>query len=172
MEGFRKPYEYEEEKGMGGLLTLFFVMLLSVEVLLALAVLVQGYAILKTAGCLGMAFLVLGTAYLAFIAIACIALRRAWRHAVPLAKVFLVVRVLFLAPASVLLFTVFSRNPRIASGFRPGGELVFFGLAVPLAYILLFSGLWYWYLSCSRRVGRFVQAAAARRADRCGAGPA
>jgi hypothetical protein len=59
MNEFRKPYEYEEEKGIGGFLMVFFVMLLSVEVLLALMILVQGYAVLKAVQYLGPAFGVL-----------------------------------------------------------------------------------------------------------------
>jgi hypothetical protein len=157
MSEFRKPYEYEEEKGIGGLLMLFFVMLLSVEVLLALAILIQGYAILKSMRYLGPAFLVLGTAYLALVLFTCVTLKRTSRYAVAASKILLLARVLFLTPAAVLVFTTLSRNPRIVSEFRSRGDLVLVGLVVPLVYILLFSGLWYWYFSRSRRVMRFAR---------------
>jgi hypothetical protein len=161
MSQFRKSYEYEEEKGIGGLLMLFFVMLLSVEVLLALLILVQGYAALKTVPYLGPAFLVLGTGYLVFILFTCIALKRMSRYAVRISRIFLAARVLFLTPVYLRLYIAFSQDPRIVSEFRSQSDIVFFGLVVPLAYILLFSGLWYWYFSSSRRVRQFTQTASA-----------
>jgi hypothetical protein len=155
MSEFRKSYEYEEEKGIGGLLMLFFVMLLSVEVLLALLILVQGYAVLKAVPYLGPSFLVLGSGYLVFILFTCIAVKRMSRHAVRISRIFLVARVLFLTPVYLRLYATFSQDPRIISGFRSHGDIVFFGLVVPLVYILLFSGLWYWYFSKSRRIRQF-----------------
>ncbi len=168
MSEFRKSYEYEEEKGIGGLLMFFFVMLLSVEVLLALLILVQGYAVLKSLPYLGPAFLALGIGYLVLILFTCVALRRMSRYAAVVSRLFLVARVLFLTPVYVLLYTSFSRNPRIVSGFRSPGEILLVGLVVPLAYILSFSGLWYWYFSSSRRVRHFVANASARRGNQTG----
>jgi hypothetical protein len=161
MSEFRKSYEYEEEKGIAGLLMLFFVMLVSVEVLLALLILVQGYAVLKAVPYLGPAFLVLGTGYLVFILFTCISLRRMSRYAVRISRILLAARVLFLAPVYLRLYATFSRDPGIVSGFRSHRDIVLIGLVVPLACILLFSGLWSWYLSSSRRVRQFVQAASA-----------
>jgi hypothetical protein len=102
MSEFLKPFEYKEEKGLGGLLLFVFVMLLSVEVLLALAVLIQGYSLLKSVPCLGPAVLVLRIACLAFLLVACVALKRMSRHAIGIAKSLLVVRALVLAPALML----------------------------------------------------------------------
>lgn len=165
MSEFRKSYEYEEEKGIGGLLMLFFVLLVSVEVLLALMILIQGWAVLKAVPYLGPAFLVLASGYLVFILFTCIALKRMSRSAVRISRIFLVARVLFLTPVYLRLFAAFSRDPRIVAGFRSESELVLVGLVVPLAYIVSFSGLWYWYFSSSRRVRQFAQAASARRGD-------
>jgi hypothetical protein len=166
MNEYSRPYEYEEDKGMGGFLMLFFVMLVSVEVLLAALILVQGYAVLKAVRYLGPAYLVAGTGYLAFILFTCIALKRMSRYAATFSKTLLIARVLFLTPAHVLLFATFSRDPRIVSGFRSRSGIVLVGLVVPLAYILLFSGSWYVYFSRSRRVRQLVQTASARRGDR------
>jgi hypothetical protein len=163
MSEFRKSYEYEEEKGIGGLLMLFFVMLISVEVLLALLILVQGHAVLKAEPYLGPAFLVLGTGYLVFLLFTCIALRKMPRYAVRISQMLLVVRVLFLTPVYLRLYATFSRDPGIVSGFRSQSDIVLIGLVVPLACILLFSGLWYWYFQSSRRVRQFVQTASERR---------
>jgi hypothetical protein len=169
MNEFRKPYEYEEEKGIGGFLMVFFVMLLSVEVLLALMILVQGYAVLKAVQYLGPAFGVLGIGYLIFLLFTCIALKRRSRYAVTISKILLMVRVIFVTPVYILLFATFSRNPGIVSGFRSRSDIVRIGLIVPLAYILSFSGLWYWYFSSSKRVKQFVQTASAQRGDRADA---
>jgi hypothetical protein len=166
MNGFRKSYEYEEVKGISGFLMLFFVMLLSVEILLAGMILVQGYALLKAVQYLGPAFLVLGIGYLIFILITCIALKRVSRYAVALSKILLITRVLFLTPAYILLFATFSRNPGSFSGFRSRNDIVLVVLVVPLAYILLFSGLWYLYFSSSKRVKQFAQIAFVKRGDR------
>ena len=166
MSDFRKSYEYEEEKGLGGFLAVFFVMLLSVEVLLAVMILVQGNAALKTVPYLGTAFLVLGTGYLILISITCIALKRMSRSAVALSRILLITRVLFLTPACILLFTTFANNPGSYSDFSSRNGFVVFALVVPLAYILLFSTLWYLYFSISRRVKQLSQAVSVRRGDR------
>jgi hypothetical protein len=171
MSDFKKPYEYEEEKGMGGLLMLFFVMLVTVEVLLGLMFLLQGYAVLKAVPYLGPAFLVVGIGYLLFILTTCFTLRRASRYAVSISKIFLVARALFLTPVYVLLFTRFSRNLGLFPRLRLGGDLAPVGLIVPLAYILLFSGLWYYYLSSSRRVRQLMKTGSAGRDDHVGAPP-
>jgi len=163
MSEFRKPFEYEEEHGLGGLLLFFLVMLLSVEVLLALAVLIQGYALLKGVPFLGPVVLVLGSAYFAFILVACVALKRMSRHAIGIAKSLLAVRALVLAPAFGLIFSRLSANPRMLSWFRTRGNLVTFGLVIPLAYTVLFSGLWFVYLARSRRVRQLEQRLADRR---------
>jgi hypothetical protein len=115
---------------------------------------------------LGPAFLVLGTGYLVLILFTCIALRRMSRYAISISRILLAARVLFLTPVYLRLYAAFSRDPRIVSGFRSRSDIVFFGLVVPLAYILLFSGLWYWYFQRSRRVRQFAQAASTRRGDK------
>jgi hypothetical protein len=43
MSEFRKPYEYQEDKSITGFLLVFFIMLLTMEVLLGAATIVQGY---------------------------------------------------------------------------------------------------------------------------------
>jgi len=171
MSEFRKPFEYVEEKGLGGLLLFLFVMLPSVEVPLTLAVTIQAYSLLGGVPCLGPAVLAIGIATLAFLLVAAIALRRLSRHAIGIAKSFLVVRALVLAPAFVLIFSRFSTNPRMLSWFRTRGNLVAFGLVIPLAYAVLFSGLWFAYLARSRRVRQLEQTLADQRGHRPASSP-
>jgi ABC-type Na+ efflux pump permease subunit len=88
------------------------------------------------------------------------------RSAVALSRILLITRVLFLTPACILLFTTFANNPGSYSDFSSRNAFVVFALVVPLAYILLFSTLWYLYFSISRRVKQLSQAVSVRRGDR------
>ena len=171
MSEFRKPYEYEEDTGVAGFLMVFFVMLLTVELLLAAAMLVQGYAILGNEPRFRPVVLALGIGYIALTLVVCIALRKMWRRAIGLSKILLIARVLLLGPAYGLLYGSFSRIRGIRSGFRSELDMVLVALVVPLVYILGFSGLWYAYFSRSRRVRRFAETANARKGGRASSYP-
>jgi hypothetical protein len=168
MSEYRKAFEYEEDKGVGGFLMLFFVMLLSTELLLAAAILVQGNAVLRDERYLRPVFLALGIGYAAFVLVVCVGLRRMWPNAVLLSRIFLIARALFLTPAYLLLYRTFSRIPGIRSGFRTETDMALVTLLVPLAYILGFSVLWYVYLSRSRRARQLAQTASERRGAHAG----
>jgi hypothetical protein len=155
MNEFRKPYEYEEEKGVSGWLMVFYVMLLVFETLLGLITLIQGYLFLnflKFSPWMSLAYLALGSVNFLLLIFTLVALQKIPKYAIQISKIFLFVRAVFLTIACLVIYTVVSKDFRIVQNFSSKSYFYLSYLGIPLAYILGFSICWFWYFSKSKKV--------------------
>lgn len=156
MEGFRKQYEYEEEQSLGGLLMVFFVMLVTAELFLGIITLIEGSAALKGSGFFSSVFLASGTVYMLFSLLTAVVLYKKKRFAIKLAKFFLLFRVIYLSISNILIFLDLYHDPStVGSGgsqYQSVSELVISCLVFPMLYAWGFSVLWNLYLNKSKRV--------------------
>ncbi|MDF2943633.1 MAG: hypothetical protein K0S01_2491 [Herbinix sp.] len=158
MDEFRKPYEYEEEKR--GVILLFVIMLISVDIFLTLSYTVQVYGILKHIPTLGIGFMVIGILFILFILFTAITCYKLKKNMVTIAKTYLIVRAVFtICSLLIVFFNSFSNESMIGNGtkqYRTVNELIFTVLLAPLAYDLVFSIAWYLYFLKSKRCKELV----------------
>ncbi len=156
MDEFRKPYEYEEEKPVSGFILCFCAMLIICELLIGLTDLYQGAGLLRSQPFWHNIYLVFGNFYLLFIAVTCFAFYRLRRHAIKIAKIFLLYRFVFLTIATLVIYH-YRLHDKNAIGFRINQfpdlqTLTLNSLIIPFAYTIVFSVLWYSYFLRSKRV--------------------
>ena len=163
MSDFRKPFEYEEEKGPTGFLMLYVIMVVVGEILLGATTMFQCQRALRGVPSAGASVIGAGSAYLLLIIASAAALRKSFRLGVILSKVFLILRVLLLVPAYVFLFVSPLRLPIIALDLESPAALFMIHLAVPIAYVAVFSAAWYAYFLMSKRVRKMLDAAARKK---------
>lgn len=159
MNEFRKPYEYEEEKGVTGFLMLFFIMVLTFEILLGVITLIQGYLFLKPGSWMSTAFLVFGSAYFLLTLFTCIALYKIPKHAIQISKIYLFVRAIYLTIACLVIFDRVSKNSRIIQSFSSMNYFYLSYLGIPLIYIFGFSVAWLWYFRKSKKIKEYQEMA-------------
>jgi len=153
MDDFSKPYEYNEEKI--GLILLFVIMIVSIDTFLGLSLTVQAYGVLKHIPALAIGYIVLGTLFVLLIIVTAVICYKLKPYLVTLSKVYLLVRTIFMACSTIMLF-LFDVNNKSLIGNGPNhyktvGELTFSILIAPLAYLLLFTVAWYLYFVKSKR---------------------
>ncbi len=156
MDEFRKPYEYEEDKPVAGFILCFCAMLIICELLIGLTDVYQGAGLLRSQPFWHNTYLVFGNLYLIFIAFTCFAFYRLRRHAIKIAKVFLIYRLVFLTVATFIIYH-YRLLDKKAIGFRinqfPDVQTLTLNcLIIPLAYTIVYSVLWYLYFRWSKRV--------------------
>ncbi len=154
MNEFRKAYEYNEETGVSGFLMILFLMLISLEPLLALISVSLIYPRMN-AGILGAVFAVAAVVYGLFSLFAGIALKKQAAFAITAVKSFLIFRVIFLIPFTCMIISrqineipYLKASPEYAEA---KGSLTM-SLIIDIAYVIIFSVGWYIYLRRSRRV--------------------
>ena len=153
---FRKKYEYEEENGVTGFLLLFFLMLISVDIIVSISLITQGNDLFKVTPVFTSIFLSLGLTFLAFLIFTGVALFKLPKYAAQITKVFLLVRLFFLAPTNLIIFNIRLHDLHsIGRGYTQYAtvhELFVSGLILPLFYIIVFSLAWYIYFVKSKKV--------------------
>ncbi len=163
MSDFRKPYEYQEEKGLTGFLMLYMIMLVIGEILLGATTMFQCQRALRALPALAGAAIGIGSVYLLFILVSAAALAKSFKLGVILTKVFLIARVLLLVPAYVFLFVSPYRLPIITLDLETPAAVMMLHLAAPIAYIAVFSAAWYAYFMKSGKVKKLLDTAAVKR---------
>lgn len=155
MDEFRKPFDYFEEQGIGGLLLVLFFMLITVEPLAGIMGIYFGFNSMSVYGFWGTVFQAAAILYTALSVLSGIVLKMRLNLAVTMIKVFLIFRVLFLAP-----FLYYNMCVRIAEIpyekahvlYEQMHTTIVYSFVSSLAYVIVFSILWYIYLLRSKRV--------------------
>jgi hypothetical protein len=133
-------------------------MLLTMEVLLGAATIVQGYRAFRDTPGLGTAFAAVGSAYILLILATSIALRKSFRLGATLSKIFLILRVPVLVPVYIVLYVPLSRLPSSSAALRSPLMLLIMSLIGPIGYVALFSAGWYAYFLKSKKVRKLLEA--------------
>jgi hypothetical protein len=155
MDGFRKPYEYMEEKGVSGFLLIYFLMLLAVETLLGVITLFYGFNLLPVSRVLGMIIVGISVVYILFSLFSAIVLKKLKKFAVRVSKVFLVFRAVYLIP--YIVWTTISQISEIPQGIdhetysQMIGSIIV-SSAISLLFVIAFSIGWFIYLNRSKKV--------------------
>lgn len=158
MDEFRKPYEYEDEKGKSGLLTLFLAMLLGFETLLGILAAINGYNSVKSISVLGTVYIILGVLMVVYPLFTAFALRKMRKSAIRIVKVYLIVRLVYLIPFFVSNTVIMIGQIRyLKTDIQYAQEFnsLIISLLISLIYLISFSILWYMYFCKSKKVKEF-----------------
>jgi hypothetical protein len=158
MDEFRKPYEYEEERKVSGLILLFCILLIAGELFIGISILTQGYRLLRSTPTPAALFTLFGLLYLGAILFTNYALYKLPGSAVKITKLFLIYRLIYLTLAILMIFSIRAGDPRSIGPsiyqFRTREALIQNALVIPMAYTWLFTLIWYPYFLRSKRVGK------------------
>jgi len=155
MDEFRKSYVYFEEQGIGGLLLVLFFMLITAEPLAGIMGIYFGFNSMTEYGFWGTLFQIAAIIYAVLSVLSGIVLKKTLNLAVPMIKVFLVFRVLFLAPyIYVNMGMQIAEIPYVKTYvmYEQMHSSIMSSFVFSMAYVIVFSVLWYIYLLTSRRV--------------------
>lgn len=154
MDEFHKPYEYEEEKTSGFLLV-FVILLASVEAFLSISLIVQGYEVTARISDFGSVFLGAGILYLLYLLFTIIICYKTIYQFVFIAKIFLIVRVVFAMFCLGIIYTNASNDASLIGvgmrQYRTIAEMTLVVLILPACYFLLFSVGWFFYFMKSKK---------------------
>lgn len=155
MDEFRKPYEYDDEKGISGVLLVYFIMLLAEESLLGIISISFGYNILPQNRVLGIIIMGISVFYVLFSVYSAVVLRLLKKYAIKVSKIFLVFRFIYMIP--YLIVNTISRVKDIP--YDKDFELyavmyrsIIVSFIISILFIIAFSFGWYIYLNKSRKV--------------------
>lgn len=157
---FRKPYEYEEER-IGGLLLFFVIMVVAVDLFLDVALVYQSYLAMRRLLAISIAFLATSALYTCFLFYTVFVCYKTKKNIIKVSKAFLIVRALF---STLCLVIIYLYNLADPTAIGPGNnqfssvfELTMVVFALPLAYMLFFSGIWFLYFSKSKKIADLVK---------------
>lgn len=157
-EDFRKPYEYNEEKR--GFILVFILTLLTFDILQTLSLSVQVNEAFKTVPAIRIIFLVMSVMFMIFTFYTALNCYRLKRNLVRMSKLYLIVRAIISTGYVVIIYFYRTSNVHlIGEGqqqYRTIKEMVLAELIIPLAYVMVFSVIWYLYFTLSRRCKRLV----------------
>lgn len=156
MDDFRRPFEYFEEKGIGGILLVLFFMLIAVEPLIGIGVAFFGYNNIENI--FGNIFMWLAILYALFALFSGILLKKISRIAVKFTKIFLIFRLVLLPVYLCIDLNMQIKGIQHYKNTNPttyeemyGNIIMMFILC--LLYAVVFSVGWYAYLCKSKKVG-------------------
>lgn len=155
MDEFSKPYEYEEEKGVSGVLLIFFVMLIAFEPLIGIIAAFLGYGNVKSISIPENVFLVISLLFIVFPLVTAIIIRKAPKIAVKTTKVYLVLRSVYYIPFTILnsILMVSEIPSKIGTPeYQNDYSAIISGTVVTLVYFVAFSVVWYIYFNKSKKV--------------------
>jgi hypothetical protein len=157
MDEFKKPYEYQDEPFISGFLSVFTLSLL-LEVCYGIIVAVQLDKAFGSIPVLGKILLAASILFILLVIFTCFSMYKIRRHAVSIAKTYLIIRSVFLTIAAVMIF-IHTLNDKRAIGpgpeqFYTFGQMITTVLINPMVYILVYGITWYIYFCKSKRVRR------------------
>ncbi len=156
MDEFKKPYEYDdEEKGVSGLILVYFIMLLVEESIQGFISILFGYNKMPHDRVLGMVVIVAGSLYVVFAVFSAIVLKLKNKHAIKVSKVFLIFRIVYLIPY-LILYTIdligkipyYKENDMYWVTYNSNITSFIIGIS----FAIVFSAGWYIYLVKSNKV--------------------
>ena len=155
MDEFRKPYEYDDEKGVSGILLIYFIMLLAEESLLGIISLSFGYNLLSENKVLGMIIMSTSVCYVLFAVYSAIVLKRLKKYALKVSKVFLVFRFIYMIPY-LIMNTISQINDipydRDLEMYAAMHRSIIASFIISISFIIAFSVGWYIFLKKSKKV--------------------
>jgi glucan phosphoethanolaminetransferase (alkaline phosphatase superfamily) len=156
---FRKPFEYEEEKR--GLLLLFVIMILVIDILPTLSFMARFYEAFddnRSLSTVLIAICAIFILYTVFIAVICFTLNK---NLVAMSKLYLIIQAVFSATCyAILFFSIADYDNLIGIGttqYESFGEMLSWELLFPLAYIAVFTAAWYLYFIKSKRCKELIK---------------
>ncbi len=156
MNEFQKPYEYFEEKGVGGIMLVLFFMLIAIEPFLGILTTFEGIKVRRGgSGALGTVILSGAVVYMLYSILSGIMLKKVAKHAIRVTIGFLIYRFIFLVPFSIINMQLQIREIPYAvtdAMYQETYGNIIISFAISLSYILVFSAAWYVYLKKSKRV--------------------
>jgi hypothetical protein len=156
MEDFRKQYEYTEENR--GLILLFVIMLLTIDLIHTPFYIVPVNNQLRHFHTLSIIFLTISIIFLLFIIFTAVTCYQLKRYMVILSKVYLIVRVVFMSFCIIILYLYELKSKTLkGNNYSNVGELTLMWLIGPLAFELVFSVAWYLYFLKSKRCKEIAQ---------------
>lgn len=158
MDEFRKPYEYNEEKR--GLILLFIIMLILIDIFQGPLYIVPVYDILKKIPVISSVFMVLSCLYILFILYTAITCYKLKKNMVIVSKLYLIVRVVFMISCIIIFFLYNIKGKTmigLGSQYNTVAEYSIPGLIAPIVFVLAFSTGWYTYFLKSKRCKELVK---------------
>ncbi len=157
-EEFRKPYEYNEEKR--GFILVFILTLLSFDILQTLSLSAQVNEAFKAGPVFRIFFLILSTLFVIFTLYTATNCYRLKKNLVKISKLYLIVRAI-ISTCYVVIIYVYrtSREHLVGDGqqqYQTVKEMVIGELLIPLAYVIVFSVIWYAYFTLSKRCKKLI----------------
>lgn len=155
MDEFKKPYEYDDEKGVSGVLLLYFIMLLAEESLLGIISLSFGYNLLPMSRVLGTVIMGISVFYVLFSVYSAIVLKLLKKYAVKVSKVFLIFRLIYMIPYAVINTISQIRDIPYDKGYEMYEAMyrsIIISSVITVTFIIAFSVGWYIYLNRSKKV--------------------
>lgn len=155
MDEFKKPFEYFEEKGVGGILLILFFMLISLEPFLGILSVAVGYNAFSGSKVYMPVFITSSTVYILFALFSGIVLKKLRSFAVAATKVFLVYRMVFLVPILIIsmrfqIETIPYEKTYVEYTIQYNSIMTSF--VISISYAVIFSIGWYVYLNKSKKV--------------------
>ena len=155
MDDFKKPYEYDDENGVSGLLLLYFIMLLAEESLLGILSLSYGYNLLPVNKVMGIILMSIAVFYVLFSVYSAIVLKLLKKYALKVSKVFLIFRFIYMIP--YLIVNTISQINDIpfsidSEKYASMYSSIIVAFIISLAFIIAFGVGWYIYLNKSKKV--------------------
>ncbi|MCI3926238.1 hypothetical protein MO973_39245 [Paenibacillus sp. TRM 82003] len=160
MNEFHREYEYEEGSGLTGMLLIYFLSLISVDLLVAVVLFSQSSIVLGSSAAFPVwqaVWAVYGVAKLAY----CISLFSKKRFVRPFTIVFLSVRLTLAAAATIVVAVYITVEPTLSSqlyfiGEKTDKPYLFF--ALPLLYVVAYSAGWILYFRKAEKPRTFFAA--------------
>lgn len=150
---FRKPFEYKEDKK--GLIILFIIMILVIDILQTLSFASQEYKYLGHIPVLGLGFLIMGGLFIIYIIYTAATVFRMKENFVDAAKRYIIIRTVFTLFNFIIVFINIIKKENLVGNainqYPTFNEMIVGELVIPLLYILLFSVIWYLYFTYSNR---------------------
>jgi hypothetical protein len=155
-EDFRKPFDYEEERGVAGWILFFASMAVILDGFIGFSVWAEGYYYLHQLPFLATLYWICSLLFILLIGGICLTLYKIPRFALKTVYTYLIYRVVFLSIAFIMIYIYRRGNPNIIgpdiNQFSNMWQLTLNSIVIPLPYTLLFSLVWYLYFQRSKRV--------------------
>lgn len=157
-EEFRKPFEYNEEKR--GFILVFVLTLITFDILQTLSLSAQVNEAFKSEPIIRVCFLVISAMFVMYTFYTAINCYRLMKNLVRRSKVYLIVRTMISTCYVVIIYIYRTTNEHLVGNgqkqYQSVNEMVIGELAIPLAYIMVFSTIWYVYFTFSKRCKKLV----------------
>jgi hypothetical protein len=158
-EEFRKPYEYHEEKR--GFILVFILTLITFDILQTLSLSAQVNEAFKSVPVVRTFFLMLSVLFIIFTLYTAMICYQLKQKLVKVSKLYLIVRAIISTCYVVIIYVYrISRVHLVGDGqqqYKTVNEMVIGELIIPLAYVMVFSVIWYVYFTLSKRCKKLVR---------------